>query len=54
MPLSRDVISWLEEPDSSADAQDVTMLASRVFARLQDRSVPEAEIKETLRTLASP
>jgi len=50
--LSRDVTSWLEEPDTSADSQDVTMLASRVSARLQDQGISEEEIKETLRTLA--
>ena len=52
MALSRDVISWLEEPDASVDSQDVTMLASRVSARLRDQGILEAEIKEIVRTLA--
>ena len=45
MARSRDVISWLEELDASVDSQDVTMLASRVFARLQDQGISEAKSK---------
>lgn len=52
MPLSGDVISWLNESDASADPADVNTVAFRIIARLKDRGVCEAEAKEILKALA--
>jgi hypothetical protein len=47
-----DILLWLDETDSSSDPLDVSMVVSRVVARLKERGAAEETIESTVHILA--
>lgn len=52
VPLSEDVLSWLDETNASTDPLDLFTITPRISIRLQERGETENSIKRTLRILA--